>query len=527
MKLKLKNICRISKAEIKLNGLTIIAGENNSGKSTIGKLIFTIIKSANTYQVENQNEKIRILKQFTNSFNHTIRRSDVDRIRGYIKFDNQELVESNRYYLRKIISHLEEIDEKIDKLQFSLLLSDYNTKVFDEIFNDTFNQASVVIANYLIYIMNVIYQRDNENDIEVRMINKNSTNKNIGFSNIKKIINNLLKSLTTNENMQYNSDFMFPMGDDFINLLNKTEIDINKLTNGLLNYSSYRMLVETILTFEELRNANNMLSSDIQVLIDYLNKNLYREFNSGICSSEVEAVISLGDELFNWIDFSVLDNKVSKLKHENKVLFKEAVFIESPIIMYFNRMDFANKDDLPFHIIDLLNKLSIVNKKSEYQLDKIQDKITDIINGKLEYNKESNNFVYKSSNNIDSILSMTNVATGIKSLGILQMLNENSWLNKDTILIIDEPEVHLHPQWQLEYSKIICSLVDVGVNVIINTHSPYIVQSLSAYSKAIEICDKTTFYLTESKNNRSTVTDVTDSLNQIFEKLAKPLREIM
>jgi predicted ATPase len=190
-------------------------------------------------------------------------------------------------------------------------------------------------------------------------------------------------------------------------------------------------------------------------------------------------------------------------------------------------MDFANKEDLPFHITDLLNKLSIVNKKSESQLSEIQSKITDIVNGKLEYNKDSNKFVYRNINDFEATLNMTNVATGIKSLGILQMLNENGWLNKDSVLIIDEPEVHLHPQWQLEYCKIICSLAEFGLNVIINTHSPYIVQSLSYFSTNIGINDKTTFYLTENKKTKTIVTEVTDSLSRIFEKLAKPMREIM
>jgi predicted ATPase len=40
MKLVLENIGLLKKAEINLNHLTVIAGENDNGKSTVGKVIF-------------------------------------------------------------------------------------------------------------------------------------------------------------------------------------------------------------------------------------------------------------------------------------------------------------------------------------------------------------------------------------------------------------------------------------------------------------------------------------------------------
>lgn len=40
--IEIKNIGKIEQANIALNGLTIISGENNTGKSTIGKAVFSI-----------------------------------------------------------------------------------------------------------------------------------------------------------------------------------------------------------------------------------------------------------------------------------------------------------------------------------------------------------------------------------------------------------------------------------------------------------------------------------------------------
>ena len=39
MKLSIENLAKIKKADIELNGITIIAGENDSGKITVGKEI--------------------------------------------------------------------------------------------------------------------------------------------------------------------------------------------------------------------------------------------------------------------------------------------------------------------------------------------------------------------------------------------------------------------------------------------------------------------------------------------------------
>lgn len=48
MRFTIKNINAVASADINLNGLTVIAGENGSGKSTVGKILFSTVKSAAT-----------------------------------------------------------------------------------------------------------------------------------------------------------------------------------------------------------------------------------------------------------------------------------------------------------------------------------------------------------------------------------------------------------------------------------------------------------------------------------------------
>ncbi|HLP45943.1 MAG TPA: hypothetical protein VK469_08355 [Candidatus Kapabacteria bacterium] len=47
MIVKFKNTGLLEEASVRLQGLTVIAGQNDTGKSTIGKLLFSIITTFN------------------------------------------------------------------------------------------------------------------------------------------------------------------------------------------------------------------------------------------------------------------------------------------------------------------------------------------------------------------------------------------------------------------------------------------------------------------------------------------------
>lgn len=64
---------------------------------------------------------------------------------------------------------------------------------------------------------------------------------------------------------------------------------------------------------------------------------------------------------------------------------------------------------------------------------------------------------------------------------------------KSDLLIIDEPESHLHPIAQIKIIKHLVALSNQGVKVIIVTHSPYILSCINNHIKAgkiIEFCAK-------------------------------------
>lgn len=91
------------------------------------------------------------------------------------------------------------------------------------------------------------------------------------------------------------------------------------------------------------------------------------------------------------------------------------------------------------------------------------------------------------------------VATGIKSFALIQSLLQKGLLTERTLLIIDEPEAHLHPQWTVEYARIITTLHrELGVKFLLATHSPRLVQSLSLFaSEEEETAKSLLFYMSE------------------------------
>ena len=92
-------------------------------------------------------------------------------------------------------------------------------------------------------------------------------------------------------------------------------------------------------------------------------------------------------------------------------------------------------------------------------------------------------------------------ATGIKSLSILNFLYTRNFLGNKTLLIIDEPEAHLHPQWILEYAKILVRLNRrLGVRLLITTHSPGMLDAIRRVANVEEV-PELRFYLAEEVSN--------------------------
>jgi len=199
------------------------------------------------------------------------------------------------------------------------------------------------------------------------------------------------------------------------------------------------------------------------------------------------------------------------------------IMIETPLVWNFTDFfrDIAQvesqmniKLDYPYLMKGLNFKLHI--KSASNGLD-IKEKVISLMGGEFKKDEMGRYYFDKDGERVE----LVNTATGIKYFAIFQVLSHNNHLNKDLILVLDEPEVHLHPKWQLEMAKIIVELVKNGVKILVNSHSPYMIEALKRYSEVGDIEDKTNFYLAEDG-----YIEHQDSLENIFEKLTFPLREL-
>lgn len=75
-------------------------------------------------------------------------------------------------------------------------------------------------------------------------------------------------------------------------------------------------------------------------------------------------------------------------------------------------------------------------------------------------------------------IDLYNASSAIKQLAPL-LLYLRFRAKAGDLLVIDEPEMNLHPESQAKLLEVLCILVNLGVKVLITTHSPYIMAHLN------------------------------------------------
>ncbi len=415
MQIKLKNIGMLKEAELSLNSLTLIAGENDNGKSTVGKVVFCIIKAINRYKEDLQESKEHKLNE---------------------KFNNLF------FFIRNLLVH-NPILKNTDDIYFLI---------------------------------------EDESDIDEKLLN----------------LNKLIALFKNNTQIDEKT----------IQKIEKTLEEIYTIRN-------------------EPENINKYIESA-------LNKVFISEFDSSILlDGEDEGEITLLENKLELIKIKVTrENKIFLLSDIEPIQIKDATFIESPLIL--NNHDLLIKSQsglninkrnierlgIPYttlHTKDLFDKLKKISFSLFFDDDfeeNILKEIQQIIDGNIIYDNQKRDFIYsKGQKNI----SIKNTASGIKSFGILQLLLLNGVLNKNSILILDEPENHLHPIWQLKYAKLLVIFAKNGITTLIASHSPYMIEALKRYSDIEDLGEVTNFYLAENS-----IILPKDRLSDIFRTLEEP-----
>ncbi len=159
-------------------------------------------------------------------------------------------------------------------------------------------------------------------------------------------------------------------------------------------------------------------------------------------------------------------------------------------------------------------------------------KISEKIGGEATYDIDSLNSPLLYKRNDGKVFNLLESATGIKSFSVIQILLNNGFIDKNTLLIIDEPEAHLHPQWIVEYARIIVLIhKHIGTKFFIASHSTDFVSAIKYIVTKEECLSSLSYYLSEEDaerpftyNYRSLGQDIEpifESFNKSFELIDK------
>lgn len=84
----------------------------------------------------------------------------------------------------------------------------------------------------------------------------------------------------------------------------------------------------------------------------------------------------------------------------------------------------------------------------------------------------------------DKEIKISGASSGVKTLLPFEFIL--NYANKGELIVIDEPETHLHPKAQVMFTIALAWAVNEGLRFIITTHSPYIVDTLNFLTMAYE-----------------------------------------
>lgn len=400
LKLKIKEFRAIKEADIELNGITVISGINASGKSTISKLLYYLVKSLNEYDKLVLNNLSQELHRYMRLLDDFEREIFIRKREG--KVSNLKELRKKRYFRdRDFINSLLQENE----------LLEYVDLLFNELKSTYKEYKSEIAIRDIKRLQEVLKQNDNSNNLDT-IAHQFKTDITASFKKARENLENRPKKIIS-QRIQ--------------NIFSDSNVD-NKY--ALFEYD------------------NPIISSENRSIpiLHFARKVAY-----------IDTPMSIGLETFSghtdyWDDL----NAILKTKYNSNV----------------------NDTDL-YQIIykDILS--GEAGSVDEYDIMFSDD-----------------DFVFKRDDG--KSFDLLDCATGVKSFSILQILLKRGFISDETLLIIDEPEAHLHPQWIVEYGRLIVLLnKKLGTKFLISTHNPDLVSAIKYISEKELSKGKLTYYLAE------------------------------
>lgn len=167
------------------------------------------------------------------------------------------------------------------------------------------------------------------------------------------------------------------------------------------------------------------------------------------------------------------DLLIDRFKKSNELLVSDLSDDDSS---GFNNSDF---NQYSLVIQDAVSNYSTVTKKRKVDLGKdlldLADELEEkVLKGKIVVNEDGDVFYEKN----DIPINIQASGSIIKSLANL-ILYLRYGATRFDILIIDEPEINLHPDNQRLIARILAKISNLGIKIIVSTHSDYFIRELN------------------------------------------------
>ncbi len=278
-----------------------------------------------------------------------------------------------------------------------------------------------------------------------------------------------------------------------------------------------------------------LMVSDEDILKRLVQRRLYEEFNF-----QVQNVNWLNEEAL--IDIQIKNDGITiGVDNETNVEIKRYINIVKNIVYLDDPYTLDSMNDVVIRGVDYNHRRDVVEKligKDDQALSAVDDvlisnqlgtilaELNKVCGGELQF-QANNGYCYKDKQYKEGI-SITNLSAGLKSYVVLKTLLQNGYIENGGIIILDEPEIHLHPEWMKIYAELVALLQKtLSLNIIISTHNADFLSFLELSCKRNNIWDKCNFYLFKDKGDASSqIEDVTEDISVIYKELGEPFIKV-
>lgn len=172
---------------------------------------------------------------------------------------------------------------------------------------------------------------------------------------------------------------------------------------------------------------------------------------------------------------SLVSNKVNRGDSRNRTL-RDSLFVNDETVD--PKFDFEYPSAVQSNI-DFMAKLEAVIRKDSYiyrEYENILKYFLEISEGEYKYSGSSVGYFLPKGRN--KRLTLDEVSSSVRALADLWFYLRY-YARQGDLLIIDEPELNLHPRNQRLMARLLAMISRAGINVLITTHSEYIIRELN------------------------------------------------